>query len=558
MTPAVHAGFFSPATLGWVLLVFAVVWSLRALGRPATAPRFDWKWWLLLGGVLLCFRWPLIWLPYELHVDESLLIAGGMTLRHDPVYWRSVDCGTAGPLDVYPLLAAGFVSPPYGYAVARIMAVLLILGMLGSLGASLALVSSRATARLTVLPLLAFESFTVNPEFIHYSTELMPGFLAAAGIYAIVRQVIRPAHSNIWFASVLLGAAPFAKPQVGPIVVLLWLFLAFWEIRAGRRSNLSRLLIGGFSPALAILTAVTVAGVRDHMLLSYFMGNFAYVQRIRYSAAEILGYQLQRSVLNGYLGLWLAGSAVYFVGATAWFRNTTPLLRRLQAAAAVWLVVALFCLLAPGRKFDHYMNFITLPVCGLAGVTLAIVLHSAAGCTPSRLRILAGVFLACALFPQMALRLSPRVDPYAVYNVADRGPSYRELAQAVRAITTPGEALGLWGWRSSLYVETGLGQATRLAANQLLLEPGPWQNYFLRVYLSDIQSAHPPVFADTTGVGNFHYHDRSLGYEIYPELHTWIDAHYTYFGEVDAVRLYVRNDRLAAAKSVWPPDRRKP
>src|SRR3954466_15833933 len=89
---------------GWLCLLAAIAWTVREVRQPNSARSLGWRWWALAAAVLICFRWPMLWVRHELNVDESQLIAGAITLRHDPVFWRSVDGGTAGPIDFYPLL----------------------------------------------------------------------------------------------------------------------------------------------------------------------------------------------------------------------------------------------------------------------------------------------------------------------------------------------------------------------------------------------------------------------------------------------------------------------
>ena len=532
-------------TLGWVLLLFAVAWSWRTVQSQDAAMTFDWRWWLLTAGVLLCFRWPLFWLPHELYPDESQMIAGAITLRYDPVFWRSVDGGTAGPLDYYPLLPAAFVSGTTCYAVARLTAAAMIWGGLVAIGESLAWVTSRAVARVAVLPLLAFEAFTTSAEFVHYSTELMPGLLLVMAFYVLTRQSVRPSVKNIWLAALLLGAVPFAKLQAGPIAGVLWLLLAGQEISAGRKSNLGPLFIGTALPLLAVVVMVTVTGQAENLLIPYLLHNLQYAQEGRQSVGVVALQQWEQAASTGYLALWLVGSVIFFVVALALTRNTPKALRKFQLAAVLFLAAAIFCVLAPGRPYNHYLNLFMLPLSLVAGSILAGWLQPAAALPPSRRLLLAGVFLACCVAPQMALRATG-YDPFVYYNTTDRGPAYRALADKVRALTAPGEALAIWGWRSSLYVETGLRQATRQAHSEAQLLPGPWQNYFLRRYLEDFESSNPPVFADAVGPGNFRFQDRRWAHEIFPALNAWVQAHYTQVAEVDDTRLYVRNDRLAA------------
>lgn len=515
---------------------------------PAASSLVGWAL-LLLAGVLVVFRWPLITLPHELYPDESQLLAGALTLRHDPVFWRSVDGGTAGPLDYYALLPAAFFPGTTSYAVTRLTAALVLWGMLVAAGETLALVTNRTVARLAVLPALVFAALTTSPEFIHYSTELVPGLLLALAVPAIVRQSIQASRGNLWAAALLLGATPFAKLQAAPIAAALGLLLVIHEIVAGRARN-AWLLIGvALLPTLLVTALVTATGQAEHMLIPYFLQNTLYAQTGRLPLGTVVRQLWEQSVTNGYHALWLAGCAVFCGGAGFFIRHTPGRLRRCGVAAAGLLAVTVFCVLSPGRPYHHYLNLLTLPVTLLVGVALGLVLQARASGPNSGTTLPVGVFLICTLLPQLVLRVSPWPDPYDYYNstVSARGPAHRELVAMIQSLSVPGESLGLWGWRSSLYVETGLPQATRLAHTEPLLVEGPWQKFYLRRYYDDLVAAAPPVFVDATGPGNFRFESRAAGHEIYPLLRDWLRTHYYYAGERDGVRVYARLDRRLAS-----------
>ena len=56
---------------------------------------------LLEDLFLLAWRWPFLLQASEYNPDESQLLAGALTLTRDPVFWRSVDGTTSGPLNFY-------------------------------------------------------------------------------------------------------------------------------------------------------------------------------------------------------------------------------------------------------------------------------------------------------------------------------------------------------------------------------------------------------------------------------------------------------------------------
>ncbi len=517
------------------------------LASPARGPAV-WGWWVLLAAVLLAGRWSLIWLPHEIYPDESQLIAGAITLRHDPLFWRSVDGGTAGPLDYFAVIPAGFFPGTTAYALARITAALLYWGTLVAAGEALALATGLAITRIAVLPALIFGALTTSPEFGHYSTELVPGFLLALAVLLIVRQNIRPARRNLWAAALLLGAVPLAKLQAGPIAAGLGLLLVTGEIAAKRPRSVALLAGAALLPLLLTCGVLTLTGQMEHMIIPYFLQNLLYAGTGRLPVDEVGRLFVAQSVTNGYHALWLAGVAVFCTGAGwAKWRSPSPLRRHALLSAAL-LALTVLCIFSPGRPYHHYLNLLTLPVTLLAGICLGLTLLPGAGAPPDRQKTLwlTGLFLLCTLLPQLALRLSGRPDPFDYYNrvLTARDEGHDRLVTAIKNLSAPGDTLGLWGWRSSLYVETGLPQATRLAHTESLLVEGPWQKFYLRRYYEDLQASAPAVFVDATGPGNFRFTNRAAtGHEIYPLLRAWVRDHYRLVEDVDGVRVYARRNR---------------
>ena len=529
---------------GWALLLLATAWSLRN-DQPPGKTGGRWGWWLLLAGVLVAFRWPLIALPHELYADETELLAGALTLRHDPVFWRSVDGGTAGPLDFYALIPAALFPGTAGYAVTRLTAVLMVWGLLVAAGETLALVAGQRVARVAVLPALAFEALTTSPELVHFSTELVASLLLALAVFMIARQTLRSARGNLWAAALCLGSVPFAKLQGAPIAAALGLGLVWFETSAGRPRQAARLVGVALLPTLLVAAVVTATGQAEHMLIPYFLQNTHYTQIGRLPPGEVIGQLWAQSVTNGYHALWLAGNAVFCAGTILLARPWPGRLRRQALAATGLLAVSLGCVLAPGRPYHHYLNLLTFPVTLLTGLVLHHLVESrTSGKGPATTLILGG-FLLCGQFPQLGLRATPRPDPYEYYNttLSARGPEHQRLIATLQGLASPGETLGLWGWRSTLFVEAGLTQATREPTTLFQWLTGPWQNYYLRRYYESLVAAPPPVFVDTAGPGNFWFNNRTMGHEVYPRLRDWVDTQYRLVGEWDGVRVYARRDR---------------
>ncbi|HEX2854932.1 MAG TPA: hypothetical protein VHO24_16985 [Opitutaceae bacterium] len=538
---------------GWLSFSAAIAWSLAKLRGGDTSPPAakDWKWWALIALALLAFRWPLLWVPHQNNPDESQLIAGAITLRHDPVFWRSVDGGTAGPAVFYPLLPSAWAHGTAAYATARLIALATVFFTLVFAAKTVALFSGAALARIAVLPAVGFHAFTTNPDFTHYSTELTPALLIAIAGYLAVLQARTPRRRLVWIIALLLGSVPWAKPQAVPLAAVLWLCVVVSEFRASRRSSFAPLLIGGLIPTLACFGLAAISGQTEHLIVPFFLHNFAYVQKPAFSWGQAIGMQWQNALLDGYLACWIAATAVTLLLALGFGSRTQPPLKRTTWLAALLLVVGVYCALGPRRPSAHHLQLLTLPFIWATGAALAVASVRATGLATDRTRwIASGAFLLAALAPQIGWRMFGP-DPFAPFNHSGLSQERRELTKLVREFSAPDEPVGIWGWRCSLYVEAGRSQATRQAQTEAQIHPSPLQSYFLQRYFEDIQATNPPVFVDSVGPGNFAFVSANEAHEVFPPLREWVRTHYTHVASLDGTRFYLRNDRLppSAAKS---------
>lgn len=547
MLIVVPTAFLPASALGWGVLLLLTAWTLRAQSESADTAAIGWKWWLLAAMALVCLRWPMLGVQHQLNPDESQLIAGALTLRHDPMFWRAVDGSTAGPVDFYPLLPAAWADGFGGYAVARLIALAVVFATMVFGGEAIALMGGAPLARTAVLPALAAAGFTTMPDFTHYSTELMPVLLLAAAGYAAVRQGLAPAARLPWMIGLLLGGVPWAKLQAIPLAAGLWLLVAVREYRAGRSRSLVPLVAGALLPALLCFAAAALTGQTEHLVVPYVLRNIRYVGEPHFSMLEDAVGQWQNALTDGYLAFWLAGAALCLVPLALWrVRAAAAPSRRALFAAVLLFALGVFSALAPRRASAHHLQFVPLPLLWLTASALALAWPAATAPTAARRRMrLAGIFLACTLAPQLAWRAAG-IDSFAAINSAGVSSGRRQLTELVRTFSTADEPLAVWGWRCSLYVESHRRQATRQAQSETQIWPGPLQAYYLRRYFEDFQAANPPVFADAVGPGNYTFSDRAVAHESFPPLRDWVRARYTLVADLDGTRLYVRDDRLTA------------
>jgi hypothetical protein len=524
---------FAPETAG-----SARAWA-RRLAHPA---------WFAAAVLVtfLAFRWPTWFAPDQINPDEAHMIAGAITLRDFPVFWRDVDGTTHGPLNDYVLLLAPALGLPLDFAGARFVGTLLQTLTLLAVWVAGRRLFDPVSARLGVLPALLMWAATSFWDFLQYSSELMPIALAAAGgalgTVGLTAQGVGSRRAALVTGAVLLGLVPYAKLQGVPLAGVIGglLVVGAWRSSAGRARwlELTCLLAGALAPTLLLLGGLALLGLLGEFHQAYWRSNLIYAgERHMTYAKQLKEWTFFLDGAKGSLAffqgtLW---AALLLLVPAAW----GP--RRLMLGLG-WLLAlaAFYTVLAPGRHYFHYAHFLFAP----GAFLLAASLHAArAGLNPWSHWLARGatVFaMLVALSPQVSFRRAephPFLEGYA-------GPvatGHSEIGRLLRAAQQPGDRLAIWGWRPQLYVETGLPQATRDGQTSRMIDAGPMFDFYRARYLADFVRTRPRWFVDAVGGNNFAYTDRwAQGHQTFRDLAAVIRSDYVLVGEADGCRLYRR------------------
>jgi hypothetical protein len=541
------AGAATLLFLGWVL---AAWWTDRSAPDAGSG---RWRAPFVLLLLLVAWRWPLWFYPDNYNPDEGLMVAGARTLVADPVFWRSVDGSTAGPLNFYALLVPKLIGAQVNFLTARLTGLLLIWGALVFSYGLLRLFHTRTPARLALLPGALFFAIATQDDFVHYSTEHLSLCLFAGSTFLLVRRQVTAAGGNMawWIGGLGLGLLPWAKLQSIPLgaAVVAWLGYMLWRdatLPAGEKRRRTRdLLLAGLAPSGLFLALIAAAGVWPFFRQSYILQNFHYVAAD--TTVTYLWQTLTRSLdLTWHFQASMAGPLLFAVAGSLLYR---PL--RLRLRAAWWLgfllfLAALAAVIAPRRPFAHYLLFLVPPLLYWLGAVIGDLWNRPAPPAFRRGLLAAGLLLGGAV--PLAVRLS-QPAPEMIDRLAEfLAQPHTAAGNILRAYARPGDRLGVWGWMCEFYVEADLPQATRNATSALGIEPSPQSDYYRRLYLTDLLHNRPALFLDAVGPTADFFEDRArAGHEIFPELAVYLRENYTELIDLEYARLYVRTDRFEAA-----------
>lgn len=497
--------------------------------------------------VLLAWRWPALVSPEEYNPDESQLIAGALTLAVDPVFWRSVDGTTSGPLNFYalvPLLALGL--PPL--LAARLTGLLLAGGALLLTGLLLRRALGPGPALAAFVPSWLFFALTTDPDFVHYSSEHVSLLLLAGAALLLHAGAGAPTVSDargrpdlrLLAGLVLAGLLPWAKPQSGPLAATLVLIAAVALARhpAHRGRGLAWAGLAAAAPSLLGLALVAGTGQWHDFVASYLLNNFAYTANEE-SLGEAVRKLAELTALSGSFPAWLLAVGLLAVtgGLAGALAGRRPGLR---AGATLLLVLAAAAtVLIPRLGTPHYLLYLILPGTWLAALATWAGWEAGGRGRVALLLVAAGPGALLPLGLRVAADRTPEPDPAP--------PAISRLAEPVNAFSAPGDRLAIWGWAPRLHVDTRLPQGTRDGnAYRQIQDSVQRESYYRPRFLADLRRHRPAVFVDAVGPGAFQFDHRPyFAHETFPELAAVIAADYRLVADALGARLFVRRDLLA-------------
>ncbi len=526
--------------IGWLAWVAALAEVIRAI-RTNSAPQ-DGRWRLAAIVAFAAFRWSSWTSPQEFSPDESLALSGALTLWSDPLFFRSVEGTTAGPLHVYLLMPAALGVGPHGYFFARLTGHVLLLGTLFLAGTFIRRLDRVAEAVAVLAAISAF-GFTRSTDFQHASTELLPCFLVVLAIWFQLRvPAPRWGPPCIGLA---LGLVPWAKLQVAPVALGVGVTFVALACRERRWRDAARMTGAALLPTVVIVAAVASAGIMEDMVVPYLLSNTIYPSATQYSTFSALRGFGTALFEDGQMGILLVLGGGLALMAPLLPRAGARRTRILTWAVWGWLAVSWFCVAAPRRPYLHYWYVVAAPLTVLIGLAVAR-LRAEPGpiARPASVRWSIAI-LAVLMLPLAAWRMAgPDRSGWIRQIFARYQRENQELAGLTRPFLRPADSMAIWGNRCGLYIELGLPQGTRQGHTAYQFLKSKAQGYFLRVYWEEFRRRQPAVFVDATGGDNLMSDVPNQPHENFAVLADAIRRDYTLIAHRYGTRIYLRNGRL--------------
>lgn len=523
-----------------------------------------WIFLLVVAAFLTISVWPAIQYPERINPDEELVLAQAQKALIDPLPWRSFDPTTAGPLNTYVMSVANLFGIPLSFGLARIVSLVLHIGLIAFTYGTARTLYSELTARLAVLPMVLIFGFGSFEIFDYYHSEALSCFLVALGTFLLVRYLHRAKAASgtrrgiglvtLYLTGLVLGAMPYAKLQSAPIGIAV-AALAFFALLRQRKelgnAPIITFVLGGITVAILISVPVLLKGYWPEFVAAYLS------QTSFYSELTVAQKVIDLAEANPYK--WSYVGVCVLLGSALCSRKLFPARQWGRLTLIVgYLLVCIFVIYLPGTGYDHYYSFLFHPTALLLAELVGRSQLAVRGTTRwsnhqlARIALL-GVIFALICAPILLHCRGHIKHPHILQNSSESETflAEKEAVVYLREQAAPGDQSSVWGWNSMIYVDSGLPMATRDSSTHYASPNGhldPERKSLARFqerYLTDFKESKPRFFVDAAWPGSFSLIDRDLhGHEVFDELRDLIRAEYTLsreFGkQPDSLRVYIR------------------
>ncbi len=508
-------------------------------GSAIPLRRSLWVWGCL--GFFLLSRMPAILCPYELNRDESQMAAQAMRYAQDLTPWRSVEGETNGPLDSWLLTAAHAVGMPLAYSALHALAAACLAAALLATYAALRKLAGDTAALIGLAAGSIWLALAPVEDFVHYSSELVPILLLSLAMAAIA-GARRAGKGLDWrlgaVGGFLLGLAPWAKLQAGPVALALGIW-AIWDGLRGpsdpvrdRGRYLAALTAGAIVPSALLLTWISAAGATEEFWRIYILGGL-YHGRSRPWSEHL--QNIEDLLFWRPSSPWFWDVVILTVGvARLWRRATRQTIPGTTLClAAIWLAASVFVALRPITQWSHYSLFCLAPLMLCASICGGLLVGADARRLRSWMILALGVIAlpAANFFKYHYDRAAEAMLPSSGGR-AFEGQIF--LAKAVRHFVPQPRSLAIWGWAPSIYVDLGLPPATRNAVCAFLMDDNPGRDFLRSAYMRDLEKSAPEVIVD---VEDYVLHgQRKDSPDTFPALAAYLDQYYSLQGHAEPRR----------------------
>jgi hypothetical protein len=540
-------------------------YSIIITSKSLSLPINEYLGCIVLFILFICRKLPFILYNGQINPDESQMLTQAITLDFDPVFWRSVDGTTSGPINSYLILALKYVGFPFNYSTLHLASVGLISFSLFMTYLTLRLAFSTKVSFLSLLIIYSFFFLTNHKDFNHYNSELPSVALITVAFYLIARIYYLTHTSLLIFGmlGLICCSIPLAKLQGGPLASLYIVYAGLILINSSMPITRKFLLLGSLIFGIVSVIVFLVLFLYYNSILYdlYIKTNLSH-----YSPSNGLNLFIKLVFKSSYdyIFLLIFSFSIWVLAAFIAIREKyfVFIFNRIFLFLLINFTLSLLVIARTGYIFEHYLFYSFFPITLLTAYTLNQILDFGIIKYYSQISfniIAIGLFAGLAI--TYTLKFSRKNQNFTMVPL----PLYEiKVVNLINRYTEPTDCMVVWGWNLTYHVLTGLRQGTRenhsircMTTNSLGAIHDPQLiAYFGHQYVNDMRRNCPAIFIDEVQSNSFFENPKLVVHQKIPELKKFIANNYRLVSTQSGILVYVHKDRFLYYSRIKPVDNR--
>ncbi len=489
-------------------------------------------------------------LGYEfLNTDEFAIGSKAIRIIKNDLNLYEFDGDTSGILNVLFLIWPDFFGFDITYLSIRLSAIFILSLIILYVFKSITLFNDSKNALIFSLPILLFFSFTKDPDYLHYTNELIASLLIIFSIYYFLKNREKVLLRDTLLISVPAGSVLFAKMQFYPLAAIFIFILILNEFFKKNNLRGSLFLIFGFILPTVFISIYYLFHNEFldlfynviHYPLSDLIARNADSEKIiadtnnliaitNSNKKEILINHLLFNSVFHYFYLYF----LFFI-TTLFFFKKKKILNYISFELLTISLLILFSLIisiSTGSVHRHYL-IITIP---LLPIFIALFLRDLNLNKPfvkKKIKlpmILFLIFFSISLtfenkkfYSKKFIHIKANLEDFNFYSP--------NLFQHFKLKTN--SKIIIWGWKPELYLLSNLSPATRETINQKQIDFKSKRKYFRERFMKDFNNNEPNLLIDYVKPRSHMFTNEKNNIKSFPELYENIRKNYIKFKNED-------------------------
>ncbi len=485
---------------------------------------------------------------YELlNTDEFVIGAKANRLLSEYKFYE-FDGDTSGILNALFLLWPGIFDLEISYLSIRISSVIIVGLILFFTCKIIYLFSDKKESLLLSIPLILFFSFTKDPDFLHFTNEMVSTLLIISSLYIYLKNYNQLSFQQLFSISFLSGSVLFAKMQFFPVACILVFVI---NIRVlFKDKSIKNFLVSsiGFILPAGMISIYYLANdeLKDlfYNVIYFPLSDFFARNEVTQKELIIGSNNLQtimtsgkKKILFNHLILNSLFHLLYmyfiyflFLSINIKFKNFKDYIKEIfdfkLLILSLTIISTLFIIFITGSVHRHY--FVNL----LPLIPIFLAIFTNLNKKAQRIKNISNHYILLILIFIFTVSLVFENKKFYSKNFVQRNFFDNEISlkspeiyQYLNLDKKKDKAI-VWGWKPEIYLLSGLKPSNRETTNLKQIDFRPGREYFKERFILEFSKKNPEILIDYAKENSLFYSDEKYGVKSFTKLEKILSKDY--------------------------------